>query len=434
MPEKFDAIIVGAGPAGVTAALVLAQAGCKVAVFERGEQPGSKNMFGGMLYYTEVIDKILPDFWKEAPIERYITRHDLVFTSEDSSVSISFADKQFSQIPYNAVTLLRSKFDRWLAERAQASSALIIPETLVNDFVYEGKRIVGVKAARDDGVVFADAVIITEGANSLLVKKAGLGGDSSPEDFAVAAKEILVLPAHLIEKRINLEEGEGACYSFVGDCIKGIEGGGFLFTNKTSLSLGVVGRLSSLQKRKISIGELLEHFKNYPSISHIINGAVLKEYSGHLIPEGGLKRSPKIYGEGVLAAGDAAGFLCSTGLTLQGMNFAIASGFAAAEAVKRAMQRNDFSKNGLSHYQKLLEDSFVLPTLQTFQNAPIFLANPRIYSTYPSVLCGVFRRIFKSGDHPRKKFTKLAMAELRDKVPLRCFIKDIFSGGRALLW
>lgn len=434
MPEKFDAIIVGAGPAGVTAALVLAQAGCKVAVFERGEQPGSKNMFGGMLYYTEVIDKILPDFWKEAPIERYITKHNLVFTSEDSSVSITFADKQFSQIPYNAVTLLRAKFDRWLAEKAQAAGALIIQETLVNEFVYEGRRIVGVKAARDAGVVLADVVIIAEGANSLLVKKAGLGGDTSPEDFAVAAKEILALPSEVIEKRVNLEKGEGACYSIIGDCIQGVEGGGFLFTNRTSLSVGVVGRLSSLQRRKISISELLEHFKNHPSVSHIIKGATIKEYSGHLIPEGGLKRSPGIYGDGVLVAGDAAGFLCSTGLTLQGMNFAVASGFAAAEAVKKARECNDFSKKGLSCYKKLLKESFVLPTLQTFRNAPIFLANPRIYSTYPSILCGVFRRIFKSGDHPRKKFMRLAMAELREKLPLWCFIKDTFSGVRALLW
>ena len=127
MPERVDAIVVGAGPAGTSAALALAQAGLKVAVFERGEQPGSKNMFGGVLYYTEVLDRILPDFWKEAPIERYVTRHDLVFMTDDSWTSVSFTEKQSGQPPYNAVTLLRARFDRWFAEKAREAGALFIP-------------------------------------------------------------------------------------------------------------------------------------------------------------------------------------------------------------------------------------------------------------------------------------------------------------------
>lgn len=434
MTEKFDVIIVGAGPAGIAAALVLAQAEYKVAVFERGERPGSKNMFGGMLYYTEFIDKILPDFWSEAPIERYVTKHHLIFTSPDSSVSVCFDNKNFSQIPYNAITLLRAKFDRWFAQKAQDAGALIVTETTVHDFVYDGSQIIGIKTGREDGEVFADAVIIAEGANSLLVSKAGLLQDQSPEDFTVAVKELLALPEDVIEERINIDKGEGACYSFVGDCISGVEGGGFLFTNKNSLSVGVAGRLSSLQKRKISIAELLEHFKNHSSISHIIKGAQMKEYSGHLIPEGGIKGAPLIFGDGVLVAGDAAGFLCSTGITLQGMNYAIASGFVAAEAFKKASEARDFSKKGLSCYKKLLEQSFVLPTLQTFQNAPMFLANPRIYSTYPSVLCGVFKRIYKAGDDPGKKLMRHAMAELRENVPLWKLVKDTYSGVRALLW
>ena len=87
MPEKFDVAVVGAGPAGSTAALVLARAGMKVALFERGEQPGDKNMFGGALFYTEVLQEMLPDFWQLAPIERYVTRHILTFMTSGSSFS-----------------------------------------------------------------------------------------------------------------------------------------------------------------------------------------------------------------------------------------------------------------------------------------------------------------------------------------------------------
>lgn len=434
MPEKFEVIIVGAGPAGSTAALALAQAGLKVAVFERGEQPGSKNMFGGMLYYTEVIDRILPDFWTEAPIERYITTHVLVFTSKDSSVSISFSDKQFGQLPYNAVTLLRAKFDQWLAGKAQEAGALLIPETLIEELVYDGKRVVGVRAARDEGLVYADVVIIAEGANSLLVESAGLTGAPSTDDFAVAAKEILTMPAKVIEERFNLKGREGASYSSIGDSIQGVEGGGFLFTNRTSLSIGVVAKLSSLQKRQVSIAELMETFKNHTSIRPLIEGAHLKEYSGHLIPEGGLKSMPDLYGDGLLVVGDAARLICSTGLTLQGMNFAMASGLSAAEAVGKARESNDFSKKGLSHYKKGLEQSFVLPSLNTFRHAPGFLSTQRIYTVYPSIFCGFMRRIFKAGDHPRKKFLGLLRMELKENLSLWQLIKDIWKGWRALLW
>ncbi len=367
MPEKFDVIIVGAGPAGSTAALVLSRAGLKVAVFERGEQPGVKNMFGGVLYYTEVLNELLPDFWEQAPIERYVTRHDLFFLTDSASFSISFKDDEFSRPPYNGVTLLRAKFDRWYAGKAEESGAFFIPETAVDDLIWENNKAIGVRTGRSEGEVYADAVIAADGANSLLAKKAGLRKEFAGSSFAVAAKEILALPSETIESRFGLADGEGLAQSFVGAATKGMEGGAFLYTNKASLSLGVVVRMNSLQERKISIAEVLDDFKSHPHIKPIISDAVLKEYSGHLIPEEGLNMVPELYGNGLLVAGDAAGFLLSTGLTLQGMNFAIASGYAAAEAIKTARQKGDFTIKGLACYKDLLEKSFVLKDLKTFR-------------------------------------------------------------------
>jgi electron transfer flavoprotein-quinone oxidoreductase len=434
MSERFDTIVVGAGPAGATAALALAQSGLRVAIFERGEQPGSKNMFGGALYYTEILEKILPDFWKEAPIERYVTKHDLVFMSDDSWTSVSFADKKFGQPPYNAVTLLRAKFDRWLAEKARGAGALLITETLVDDLVRDGGRVVGVKTAREEGLMYADVVIIAEGANSILAGKAGLRGGTSATGFAVAAKEVLALPREVIEARFNLEGDEGVACSFVGAGTQGLPGGAFLYTGKASLSIGVVAMLNSLQERKTSIADLLEHFKNHPGIRPLLKDTVLKEYSGHLIPEGGIRMVPRLYGDGVLVVGDAAGFLCSTGFRLEGMNFAIASGLAAAEAVKKARESRDFSPNGLACYKKFLEQGFVLPTLAAFRHAPGFLANRRIYEVYPSIICRGLGRVFKSDDNPRRKPWSLIRVEMSGKVSLWSLAKDIWRGGRALLW
>ena len=268
IPEKFDVVIVGAGPAGSTAALALAQAGLKVAVFERGEQPGAKNMFGGVLYYTEALNELLPDFWEQAPIERYVTRHDLIFLTDSASFSVSYKNDEFGSPPYNGVTLLRAKFDPWYAGKAEEAGAFLVPETVVDDLVWDGDKVVGVSTQRSDGEVYADAVIIADGANSLLAKKAGIRKEFASSSFAVAAKELLALPAETIEERFGLDSGEGLARSFVGDCTKGMTGGGFLYTNKASLSLGLVVRLSSLQKRRTSIADLLEDFKSHPCIRH----------------------------------------------------------------------------------------------------------------------------------------------------------------------
>lgn len=434
MPEKFDVVIIGAGPAGSTAALALARAGMKVVVCERGEQPGAKNMFGGMLYYTEALNELLPDFWHQAPIERYVTKHVLTFLVPDSSFSITYANNKFASPPYNGITLLRAKFDPWYASKAEEAGALLIPETVVDDLVWDGDRVVGVSARRSNGEIYADVVIAADGANSLLAKKAGLRKEFSESSFAVAAKEVLALPSEIIEERFCLAKDEGLAHSFVGDCTKGLIGGAFLYTNKTSLSLGIVARLSSLQENKISIAELLEDFKSNPCIRQAIKDAKLKEYSGHLIPEGGIKMVPELCGNGLLVVGDAAGFLVSTGLTLEGMNFAIASGYAAAEAIKVAKLKGDFSKKGLACYKTLLQESFVLKDLKTFRYATSFQDNPRVYELYPSLICGISRRIFQVNGHPKKKISSLVREEMKGKISFWRLAKDVIKAGRALIW
>src|SRR5579883_1250766 len=95
MKQQFDAIVVGAGPAGSTAALAMARAGLQVALIERGEYPGAKNVSGAALYAPNLLAELLPNFWEEAPVERYLTRRVITFLSQDSALSVDFRTQHF---------------------------------------------------------------------------------------------------------------------------------------------------------------------------------------------------------------------------------------------------------------------------------------------------------------------------------------------------
>lgn len=96
--EKFDAIVVGAGPAGSAVAYTMAKAGLKVLVFERGKYPGAKNMWGGA-FFGPLMYELFPNFWKEAPVERYINRHVISFLTKEDSLSLDFKTTRFSSPP-----------------------------------------------------------------------------------------------------------------------------------------------------------------------------------------------------------------------------------------------------------------------------------------------------------------------------------------------
>src|SRR3712207_1345870 len=122
MDDKLDAIVVGAGPAGVTAARELATAGLSVVVLERGQFPGAKNVWGGILY-RQPTEEFLPGFEAEAPLERPIIEQRYLVLTEDAMLGATYRSQRFAEPPYNAYSVLRSPFDRWHATTAEAAGA-----------------------------------------------------------------------------------------------------------------------------------------------------------------------------------------------------------------------------------------------------------------------------------------------------------------------
>ena len=432
--QEFDAIIVGAGPAGSSAALALARAGLQVALIERGEYPGAKNVSGAALYAPNLLADLLPNYWEEAPVERYLTRRAITFLSSESAISLDFRTNHFAEPPYNGFTVLRPKFDRWLASKAEEAGALLITSTVVDDLLYEQGRISGVSCRREQGELYAPVVIAADGANSFLAKKAGLQHEFRADEMTLGVKEVLRLDAHSIEERFNLNGDEGMTNEYVGFATGSVKGGGFLYTNRETLSIGVVTQIASLSAQRAKAYELLDQFKLHPAIAPLVRDSVTLEYSAHMIPEGGWAMLPQLSKAGLLVVGDAAGFVFAAGLFLEGMNFAIASGLAAAETIKVAHAEQDFSALSLSRYRKRLEDSFVLHDLKKFRHAPDFVNNERLQNLYPELFCSAAENMFRSNGQPRRKLGRVMYDTLHGKVPLGTLLKDGWQAARALFF
>ncbi len=430
MAESFDVVVVGGGLAGASAALTAATAGVSVLLIERGEYIGAKNMTGGMLL-AQVLEDLVPEYWKEAPLQRPIEHHRIMMTSGERSFGIDFGNSGFLNQPFNGFSVLRQEFDEWLVDKARDAGTLVVTGTVVDDLLYEGEQVVGVKTRRADGDVRAKVVILADGVNSLLAQKAGLRNELGPHDIGLGLKELIALPAKTINERFGVIGNAGAAYAVIGDFARGIPGGGFIYTNKESISIGIVVQPEALAAQKITTDELLERFKARPEVTRLIEGGRLVEYSGHLIPEGGLGGMPKLFKSGLLVAGDAAGFCGNTGILLTGMNLAIASGKNAGETAVQACRQGDFSASTLSHYVTLLEKGIALSAMKTYRNAPEFLRSPRLFDQYPDIVNNLMERMVTVGPKPHDSAIKIARSEF-SKVRIMDLLRDGWVGGRAL--
>ena len=432
MSTAYDAIVVGAGPAGSSAALTMARAGLRVALVERGTFPGEKNMFGGVLHRLPSLEEVFPDFWERAPLERHIVKKGVTFMTGDSSFSTTIEAGNFDRPPYNGYTIFRPRFDRWLAEEAVKSGATLITRATVDELVSRNGRLAGVTILDRKGELSAPVVVAADGVLSFTAKKAGLRQPTfDPGQMAVGVKALIDMPREMIDDRFGLVRDQGFANEFVG-CTGGVRGGGFLYTNYDSLSIGLVFHLGSLRTSGKTPYDLLNAFMEQPQVDKMIRGGRLQEYSAHVIPEGGYNMIPELVGDGIIVAGDAAALCNATGLNLEGINLASHSGVLAGRAVVAAHQAGDFSRRGLQAYRQLLDDSYVIKDLKLYRKAPHMLHNDRIYNEYPELVCGMMEYIYRIDGAPKENLSKLFLKTAKEKVGLKNLAADAFSAWRAL--
>jgi electron transfer flavoprotein-quinone oxidoreductase len=395
MAEKFDAIVVGAGPSGNTAAYTMAKAGLKVLQIERGEYPGSKNVQGAILY-ANALEQVIPDFRDDAPLERHVIEQRIWVMGDTSFVGTHFRSEESNTPPYNRYTIIRAQFDKWFSGKVREAGALLVCETTVEELLMDGDTVRGVRCDRQGGEVLADVVILADGVNSTLARKAGFHGELEAGNVALAVKEILFLPEEVIQQRFNVGEDEGVVIELMGTVTEGMVGTGFLYTNKDSLTIGVGCLLSDFKAnpKRTTPYALLEKLKRHPSIAPLIEGGEMKEYCAHLIPEGGFHAVPRVHGDGWMIVGDSGGFVNAA--HREGSNLAMTTGRLAAETVIAAKAAGQpLNAATLKAYREALDASFVMKDLHKYRDLPHVLhTSPQFFTTYPELVNRAARTMF----------------------------------------
>ncbi len=441
MEEKFDCIIVGGGIAGLSAALMLARADVRFLLIERGEFCGAKNVSGGVLWGRDLA-RLVPGYWEaeDAGFDRFVNHRRLTFMDEQSALSLDFKSAHFDAPPFSGVTVLRARFDNWLAgkveeaiaQSAAAEESFLATNVLVEEVLREDGRVVGIRSG--DERFYADCVILAEGINNLLTRQVGLQSEYVPADHvAVGVKEVIHFDRKVVEDRFQLHGRSGMSNEFVGFASGGVEGGGFLYTNLDSVSVGLVLGMMDLREKGKKPYDLLNDFKAHPVVADMIRGGEVLEYAAHVVSVGDLRGMPKeVYGDGVLVAGEAAGLLLNAGKAIQGMDYAMRSGILAAETVVEARKHGDFSAAMLKNYRTALENSYVLKDLRAFQDAVHLLHSPQMFGPVPDLICDFGRQFFTIDGTPTPKAGKMFRAAVKRHTSYWDLVKLGVKAARAL--
>lgn len=410
----FDVIVVGGGVAGTVAAYELAKAGREVLLIERGAEVGSKNLSGGV-FYCRVMEQVFPNFVEEAPVERRITRNVLSFLNESSRVNIDYWDARLAT-PVNAVTVLRAKLDAWLAEQCEEAGVTVMPGVLVDELLVEGSQVVGVRSGEDE--LRSHVVVAADGVNSFLAQYAGIRAKEPVKHLAVGVKSVIKLPPHVIEDRFNLTgPTDGAAYAIVGDATQSVAGGGFMYTNTDSISIGVVLRLDDLDAKGLTASGVHDHFLAHPAITPFLKDGELLEYGCHLtIEDGPAMVTHDLTRPGLVIIGDAAGFTLNTGMTIRGMDLAAGSALAAVTAINKALDAGDVSQAAMDVYVAEFNETFVGKDMKTYAKAPAFLENEEMYKDVGLLLADVFHGIYDHDLTPRRHLLTVARAALKNST------------------
>ncbi len=280
--EKYDVVIVGGGSAGLAALKQLSSLGKQAVLLEAGEKVGTKNISGGILYSKKPkkarvynVEDIYENFLSDAPFERKITKYILHATSKDKVFSIDLTAAHNYEANFGCSVLL-GRLNRWFLqqadEAAQKTGGGVVPGVHVRSIRWEDGRTVVETDELED--IETKAVIAADGVNSEIAFLTGARKKFSPGQLYQGVKVIVKLPEDIMNQRFSIGQEEGAAYLFAGDVTLNHIGGGFLYTNRDTLSLGAVYHLDSLLENPSEPYDLVNALLRNPMISELVRDEV----------------------------------------------------------------------------------------------------------------------------------------------------------------
>jgi electron transfer flavoprotein-quinone oxidoreductase len=367
--EHYEAVVVGAGPGGAAAAAKLADEGIETLVLERGVDAGSKNVSGGLIYAEEsapyTLDDLFPDFREEAT-ERSITEYYLHNVADNTVKEFDLTPLHEHDMEWSD-SVLRRPMDSWLArrvhERTRETGGGLLTGIRANGLLREDGEIVGVTCDEIDPIR-ADLVVAADGVNSELARDAGLMDWEDPDEWFQGVKAVVDMPDGAIEERFDIAENEGVAHLFSGNLFEGVRGGGFLYTNADSLSIGSVFHLDSLVAEQAETHELLNALLTHPLLAQWLGDEYNEiEYSAKLVPDSKKVAHRSPHRDRLVLVGDAGGQMQAQGPIIKGINHAVTAGALAAESFVEAKRRNNPDSSG-RRYERKLTDSGMMDKLR----------------------------------------------------------------------
>ena len=379
---EVDVLIVGGGPAGMSAALRLAQLQkqqggepLSIAVLEKSREAAAHMLSGAVLDPSTLRD-LIPDFeQKGAPLAVPVHTDHVYFLTPRGKVAFPVIPPPLRNHGNFIISL--NVFVRWLAQQVEAEGIDVFTGFAGQDVLMDGQRVIGVRTgdrgvgrhgehrpAFEPGVdVRAKVTIFCDGVRGNLTKellrRLQLGAGRQPQQFAVGLKELWDVPAGRL--------APGTVMHTMGYPLRFEEfGGGFIYAMPDGqLSVGFVAGLD-YRDPLFDPHTAFNRFKQHPAIAELLNGGSLVRYGAKALPEGGWNTIPQPYMDGAVIAGDAGGFLNS--MRLKGIHLAMRTGMLAAESAFEAVRSGNTSAASLSSYQTRIDASPVRTELYPVRN------------------------------------------------------------------
>lgn len=418
-----------------------------VLTLDKGKIPGERNMTGGVLYGdfdgSHGMVNLLPNYETAAPLQRKILSHEVVLLSDPD---YSSGSARYSKLTKGSLaaklgffymdfdtghdhSVLRRSFDRWFAETAVEAGAMLSTETTAEELLIEENRVVGVRTTKEE--LRANVVIDASGVASSLVEQAGLRSNLVPRQLYHGIKRVYKLDEGTIEKRFKVRSGEGRAIFFLGNFMHDIGGGAFIYTNRDTLSVGLVVSMDSLIRATTEhfdkVGKLVDvqdEFERHPMVAELLDGAEALEYSAHNIPKGFKCILKRPYSDGFMVAGDALGAFVKIGPMIDGMRRAVASGMMAAEAYLAAAPSDSFRARNLSRYRDLLTP--VYEDVNRSGRDSFISESSLVYHTLPRVVFGtrLLTKTHKFSAASSGPIVKDAMQRVQEGTSLLTYDED----------